>query len=191
MYQKYHTEALVLGSRQHGEADKVYALYTKDFGLVYARASAVRREASKMRYALQNYAHAHTSLVKGKRGWRLAGATALHAATGDAHGLHAFARASALVMRLVQGAERNDYLFAALSEAHEALRGVKDAGMAGIVEIVCVARVLYALGYLSSEALSTALFTHTAYTGESLLEAETLKDKLLVSINKAIAETHL
>jgi hypothetical protein len=47
------------------------------------------------------------------------------------------------------------------------------------------------LGYISTEALSTALFTHTAYTGEHLLEAETMKDKLLSSINQAIAETHL
>ena len=38
---------------------------------------------------------------------------------------------------------------------------------------------------------STALFTHTAYTGESLLEAETMKDRLLSSINRAIAETQL
>ena len=59
------------------------------------------------------------------------------------------------------------------------------------IEIVCVARVLFALGYISNEALSMALFTHTAYTGESLLEAETMKDKLLTSINKAIAETQL
>ena len=50
---------------------------------------------------------------------------------------------------------------------------------------------LYALGYISDEALKTALFTHTAYTGESLMEAETLKDKLLLSINRAIAETQL
>ena len=52
-------------------------------------------------------------------------------------------------------------------------------------------RVLYALGYLSAEALQTALFTHTAYTGEHLLEAETMKDKLLSSINRAISETQL
>ena len=59
------------------------------------------------------------------------------------------------------------------------------------IEIVCVARVLYALGYLSAEALETALFTHTAYASEHLLEAETKRNKLLSSINKAIAETHL
>ena len=72
MYQKYNTEALVLGSRETGESDRVYALFTKDFGLVRARASSVRSEKSLMRYALQNYSRANVSLVRGG-GWRAAG----------------------------------------------------------------------------------------------------------------------
>ncbi|HVU75695.1 MAG TPA: recombination protein O N-terminal domain-containing protein [Candidatus Paceibacterota bacterium] len=190
MYQKYQTEALVLGSRESGESDRSFSLYTKEFGLVRARASAVRTEHSRMRYALQNYALANVSLVRGKRGWRVAGATALKSAVGDTRGVSSFARTAELTLRLVHGEERNEYLFAALAEAHRALmQPVCDAH--AVIEIVCVARLLYALGYISSEALSTALFTHTAYTGESLLEAETMKDTLLSSINRAIAETQL
>ena|SRR3989344_9408411 len=190
MYQKYQTDALVLGSREIGEADKLIALFTRDFGLIRARASAIRKERSKMRHATQNYARAHVSLVRGKRGWRLAGASAVRNAQGDRRGIAAFARISELVSRLVQGEEPNAYLFAALSEAHDALIQEKCDAF-GTIEIVCVARILYSLGYISTEALSSALFTHTAYTGESLLEAETMRDKLLSSINKAIAETHL
>ena len=190
MYQKYQSEALVLKSRESGEADKIFTLFTKDFGLVRARATSVRSEKSRMRYALQNYARANAALVKGKRGWRLAGAAAHKGATGDSRGVAAFARIAELTIRLVHGEEKNDYLFAALSDAHDALM-VEKCDAFGTIEIVCVARMLYALGYISTEALSTALFTHTAYTGESLVEAETMKDKLLSSINKAIAETHL
>lgn len=190
MYQKYSTEALVLGSYESGESDRAMVLHTKDFGLVRARATAARAERSKMRYALQNYTLANVSLVRGKKGWRVAGAAALRVAAGDVRGIAAFARISELVMRLVHGEENNAYLFAALAEAHEALMREKVEAF-GTIEIVCVARVLYALGYISNEALSTALFTHTAYTGDSLLEAETLRDKLLTSINKAIAETQL
>jgi DNA repair protein RecO len=190
MYQKYNTEALVLGSRDGGESDKTFALFTKDFGLVRARASAVRKEHSKMRYALQNYAHVDVSLVKGKRGWRAAGAAAVKNASGDVRGVAAFARICELVLRLVHGEEVNLYLFAALSEAHDALMR-EDCDVFGTIEIVCVARVLYTLGYISNEALSSALFTHTAYTGESLVEAETMRDELLTSINRALAETQL
>jgi len=190
MYQKYHTDALVLGSRESGEADKTFSLFTRDFGLVRARATAVRAEKSKMRGALQNYSFSNVSLVKGKRGWRLAGATSLRGASGNRHGIATFARVSLLVLRLVQGEEKNDYLFAALAEAHEALLSA-DAELSAAIEIVCVARILYTLGYISSEALESTLFTHTGYGDPHLEEAKRLHDQLLLSINKAIAEAQL
>lgn len=190
MYQKYQTQALVLSSKESGENDVVVALYTQDFGLVRARASAARTESSKMRYALQKYTLASVSLVKGKRGWRVAGAIAERNAWGDMRGVSTFARVASLVTRLVQGEERSDYLYATLSEAHRTL--MQDNVPAhGMIELVCVARVLFALGYISDEALKTALFSHTAYTGEHLMEAETMRDVLLSSINRAIAETQL
>ncbi|MBI4094163.1 recombination protein O N-terminal domain-containing protein [Candidatus Kaiserbacteria bacterium] len=189
MYQKYYTEVLVLGSRERGEADRVFALFTKDFGLVRARASAVRAETSRMRYALQHYTRAKAALVRGKRGWRLGGAVALpdHLSHSTAA---VFARIARLVLRLVAGEERNDYLFDALSEAHRALsRSASEVH--AVIEIVCVARVLFALGYLSQEALSTTLFSHAAYTERDLAEALPLRDTFLTSINRAISESHL
>jgi len=190
MYQKYHTEALVLGSYESGEADKTLVLFTRDFGLVRPRATSVRSESSKMRYAVQHFSRVHISLIKGKRGWHAAGAAAIQIAQGDPRGIAAFARIAELAMRLVGADEKNEYIFEALAEAHAALMQEKVEAY-GMIEIVCVARILYSLGYISNEALNTALFTHTAYTGESLMEAETMKDKLLSSINRAIAETQL
>ncbi|MDP2648884.1 MAG: recombination protein O N-terminal domain-containing protein [bacterium] len=192
MYQKYNTEALVLGSRERGESDRTLALYTRDFGLVRARAGAVRKERSKMRYALQHYAHARASLVRGKRGWRLAGASAIRSASGGTGSIAIFARIAELTLRLVRGEEDNRYLFDALSNAHEALFGEdREEVVPTVVEIVCVARVLYALGYISTEALQTTLFAHTGYAGEHLLEADKLHDELLYSINRAISEAQL
>jgi recombinational DNA repair protein (RecF pathway) len=190
MYQKYQTDALVLKSSEQGEADKVCALYTHDFGLVYARASAVRAEGSRMRYALQNYSCARVVLVRGRRAWRLAGASATRNCSGGPETIAAFARISELVLRLVAGEEKNEYLFAALAEAHAALMQTQCSAWATI-EIVCVARVLYALGYLSAEALQTTLFTHTTYAPAHLEEAEVLYDALLSSVNRAIAETQM
>lgn len=188
MYQKYNTEALVLGSFERGEADKVFQLYTKDFGLVYARASAVRRESSRMRYALQNYAYARTSLVRGKRGWRVGGAVALQSA-GSGENVETCARIARLIVRLVAGEDENTYVFATLAEAHRALAESTEAR--ATIELVCVARILYGLGYLSAEALETTLFAHTSYAQEHVREAEALREKLLPSVNQAIAETHL
>lgn len=198
MYQKYTTDALVLGSREHGEADKVFVLYTRDFGLVWARASAVRTEHSKMRAALQSYARAHVSLVRGARGWRAAGASSSRSSIGvSPQRIRAFARIGELVVRLIGGEEANPYLFDSLAEAHGALFDeghpmsiMGDEGVASI-ELVCVARTLYALGYLSAEALETTLFAHTAYGLPELTEVGEKRDALLSSVNRAIAETQL
>lgn len=191
MYEKYQTDALVLRSYERGEADRVFALFTKEFGFVWARATAVRRESSRMRYALQHYAHANVSLVRGKRGWRLTGATARNGIDLTKESAsRTFARITYLVERLVGGEERNDYLYETLLEARTALAHAPKE-MESTIELVCVARVLFTLGYLSQEALGTALFTHTAYTGAALEEAEAKRRDLLSSVNKAIAETHL
>lgn len=191
MYQKYQTEAIVLRSYERGEADRVFALYTHEFGLLWARASAVRREGSKMRYALQNYSIANISLVRGTGGWRVAGARAVsNVDAANTSGLSALARIGKLVERLVRGEEKNEYLFTTLTEAHGALRTEAKENL-GAIELLCVARVLYTLGYISAEALGTALFSHTAYALPDLAEAEAARTKLLSSVNKALSETQL
>ncbi len=190
MYQKYHTEALVLGGTERGEADRTIALMTRDFGLVRARASAVRSEHSKMRYASQNFSRSVVSLVKGKRGWRLAGASARALPTGSVAGLSAYARIAELTLRLVAGEEKNEYLFEVIAEAHRVLMD-KEVTAVPTIEIVSVARVLFALGYISAEALKTTLFTHTQFGSDDLQEAEIMRETMLKSINRAIAETHL
>lgn len=220
MYQKYQTEAIVLATRESGEADKSFALYTREFGLVRARATAVRAEKSKMRSALQLFARANVALVRGKSGWRLAGAHALAGFAGDdLKSIGAFARIAELTVRLVAGEERNDYLYDALTSAHETLT-LTSVEAVPMVEIVAVARVLYALGYISSETIETdhasfsaenvrdpashrrapalrrgpipvSLFTHTMYAPVHLDEASTMREALLSSINRALGNTHL
>ena len=190
MYQKYQTESIVLSSRERGEADRVFALYTKDFGLVWARASGVRREESKMRYALQQYAHVHIGLVRGKRGWRLAGATAARQLSGSAAGAPTFARIAQLILRLVHGEEQNQFLFDTLALSHAALAESASHAVP-LIELAAVARVLYALGYLSSKAAGAALFAQTELSFIALDEVEAQREALLREINKAIAETQL
>jgi recombinational DNA repair protein (RecF pathway) len=188
MYQKYHTDVIVLGSSERGESDSTVTLISRDFGVLRARATGVRSEKSKMRYAVQHYTRSVASLVKGKRGWRIAGATA-KVLPGSGKGLSAFARISELVQRLVPGEEKNEYLFDVLEEAHRAL--MRGGEAVPVIEIVSVARVLFALGYISDEALKTTLFSHTQFGDEHIQEAEILKETMLKSINRAIADTHL
>ena len=189
MYTKYHTDALVLGTYEIAEADRAIVLYTRDFGLVRARAGGVRLERSKMRYALQSYSYSRVSLVRGKNGWRAAGATSMRLLPVGAV-TTSFARVAQLASRLIAGEERSDYLFAALSDAHASLSQCASESVPTI-EIMCVARVLYALGYISIEAMETTLFSHTTYADIHVAEALGAQDALLASINKALNEAQL
>ena len=191
MYQKYQTDALVLRNYERGEADRIFALFTREFGFVWARASAVRRENSRMRYSLQNGALAHVSLVRGNRGWRLAGASALRQLDmTQKSGAQAYARIALLLERLAGGEEPNPYLFDTLVESHAALMREGD-DLHPVIELVAVARMLYALGYLSQEAFGTALFAETAFTEMGLREVQDVRPKLLSSVNRALSETQL
>ena len=190
-YQKYQTDALVLGNFAQGEADRVYALYTSEFGLIRARATGVRKEKSKMRYALQSYSRAHVGLVRGRGGWRLAGA---HASRGvqsvSPEGLRSFARLAALLQRLLVSEERNEILFTVMTEAHSALAQPLISEWA-VIELLSVARILHVLGYLSTESLGAALFSHTLYDEMHIKAASAIQKDLLESVNRAIAETQL
>lgn len=189
-YEKYTTDALVLGSFERGEADKTLVLYTHAHGLIYARCSGMRKEHSRMRYALQDYSCASVSLVRGKSGWRVAGAHEQLCATGKPHaGLIIFARIARLLRRLVHGEEAHPYLFDTLKRAHTAL--LTDAKQQELVELVCVARMLHALGYLSAEGMGTALFAHTSYKMADIHGASEKRKALIRSINEAITESQL
>jgi hypothetical protein len=88
--------------------------------------------------------------------------------------LRTFARIARLVLRLVAAEERSDYLFDVLASAHEALFGASRDALPTI-ELVSVARILYALGYLSAEALGDALFVDAAFGADRLAHAETAR----------------
>lgn len=191
MYQKYQTDAFVLRSYERGEADRMFALFTREFGSLWARASAVRRENSRMRYSLQNGALAHISLVRGNKGWRVAGASAIaQLDMGQVSGAGAFARIALLLERLAGGEQPNPYLFDTLVESHAALMR-EEAALHPVIELVAVARMLFALGYLSQEAFGTALFAETAFTQAGLRAVQDMRPKLLSSVNKALSETQL
>ena len=53
MHEKYITEGIVLGKRGVGEANTLVFILTELQGLVRAKATSARREASKLRYGLE------------------------------------------------------------------------------------------------------------------------------------------
>jgi recombinational DNA repair protein (RecF pathway) len=108
--EKYTTEALVIESFDQGEHDRVYKLFTHDFGLVMAHAKSVRKLESKLRAHMLPRSVSLVTLVQGRDVWRLVGAEQLETKgtmIGDvAH----------LVRRLIRGEGAHKALYTRLME---------------------------------------------------------------------------
>src|SRR5258706_15146820 len=75
MHHIYHTEGIILGSKNFGEAGKYYSIFTRDLGMIYASAQGVRKMSSKLRFVLQDFAYIKIDLVEGKDFWRVTNAS--------------------------------------------------------------------------------------------------------------------
>lgn len=76
--EKYPTHCFVIESFDSGENDRVYKLFTREFGLVMARATSVRKLESKLRAHVMPRSLSLVTLVQGKEIWRLVGAEGQH-----------------------------------------------------------------------------------------------------------------
>ena len=183
MHHIYHTEGIILGSRNFGEAGKIYAIFTRDLGMIHASASGVRKMSSKLRFILSDFAYLKVDLVRGKDFWRLTSGTK----TGKLEGLPTRPEAfrvlfniARLLKRLLPGEDANPALFddfindlALLGEA----RGLEDIQNA---EIIAVLRILANLGYIAGDKMN-----------DIIKEVREKKIEILSLINQTLRETHL
>ncbi|PJE74592.1 MAG: hypothetical protein COV01_00995 [Candidatus Taylorbacteria bacterium CG10_big_fil_rev_8_21_14_0_10_41_48] len=192
MYSVYTTAGFVLGSAERGEANKIYSIYTKDFGLVCASAQAVRLEKSKLRYNLDDFTHGHFSLVRGKELWKLTGSEREGNIVSSVEARRVIARVLNLVRRLVHGEEKNLSLFSSLitmmNRAHKFSTDSKDLVS---FELLSLMRVLYSLGYVGLvDGLDESIFSGEI-TDEMLSIISKKKGNILMYVNRAIEQTQL
>ncbi len=186
-YAVYTTEGFVLGSTPSGEASKTFWIYTKDFGLIKAKAQGVRLLASKLRYAIEEYSLATFSLVKGREVWRLTGA---HDKKSPQENMLMRARVLSLVRRLVQGEEVNEKLFSALlalfDEKYMALTREEQIAF----ESLALIHVLSSLGYLDVHII-LGQEAKDEFSVYNLPLIQSKKKEVIMEINKALKETQL
>lgn len=95
--EKYTTEAIVIESFDQGEHDRVYKLFTREFGLVMAHAKSVRKLESKLRAHVMPRSIALVTLVQGRDVWRLVGAEGKPSSYESLH------EVATLVRRFIRG----------------------------------------------------------------------------------------
>lgn len=123
-------------------------LLTSDVGLVRARAQGLRRSGARLASALTTLAESTVTLVRGREGWRLAGAVLEENwfARLDAPRRGRAARVSHLLLRLVAGEAQDRTLFPILEAFFEALVILPEE-LQEAAEILAVLRILAALGF--------------------------------------------
>ncbi|OGI60733.1 DNA repair protein RecO [Candidatus Nomurabacteria bacterium RIFCSPHIGHO2_01_FULL_38_19] len=208
MHHIYHTEGIVLGSKNSGEAGKYYYIFTRDLGMIHASAQGVRKMSSKLRFVLQDFAYVNVDLVQGRDFWRVTSATKtsqLEKITKRPETFKIFTNIARLLKRLLAGVEPNEALFVDLLGGLSVLEkiSVKDAAPAGgqgpasgwretlhNAEAVMVLRVLNNLGYIGDSPTLKDLIK-SPFEESMIFEISKSRNHILRQINKALKETHL
>jgi DNA repair protein RecO (recombination protein O) len=194
MYKVYQTEALIVESKPHHEADKILTILTRNFGMIRAHARGVRHLKSKLRFSLQEMSFAEIAIVRGRDFWRIVNAVpAWNAyATLKQHRSRRelAARVLKLLKRLLSGEEGNPELFDLISEAFAFLSSEKNSDVKNF-EAVLVLRILHRLGYVGDSAALRQFLFGTDFTADLISSMDPLRKDAVQYINQSLKETNL
>lgn len=197
MYTKLHTEGIVLRARNVGEADRVFTIFTRDLGMVYAKGRGVRNLKSLQRYALQPMSLIDVSFVRSKQGWRVtnvAAKSSLFVLCGGNIGKRVFiTRVCMLLKRLVVGEEPHVELFVSIRSAFDYVfehdMSIDDLKT---IEVLTALRVLHMLGYLKEGGVWDAFLLDTTKITPTLVsEVKKVRRQAVTEVNRALKETQL
>jgi len=193
MHHIYHTEGIILGSRNSGEAGKYYYIFTRDLGMIYASAQGVRKMSSKLRFVLQDFAYLKIDLVQGRDFWRVTTASKtnkLEEITKKPENLKVFVNIVHLLKRLLAGVEPNEALFADVLNGLIILEKSNTTEDLRNIEAIIVLRMISNLGYIGDSVMLGTLIK-SPFEENILYEVAKNRGKILSEINKALKETHL
>lgn len=193
MHHIYHTEGIILGSRNLRESDKYYFIFTRDLGMIYASASGVRKMSSKLRYILQDFAYIKVDLVQGRNTFRVTSASKTNLLGGVTKRPETFriiSNIARLLKRLLTGVEPNELLFTDLVNSFSVLEKIESEHDLQNIEAVIVLRILSNLGYIGDHALLENLIKSPFEEG-MIFQASQSRRYVLEHINKALKETQL
>jgi DNA repair protein RecO len=193
MHHIYHTEGLILSSADWGEAGRHYAIFTRDLGMIHARATGVRKLSSKLRFTLQDFAFVKIDLVQGKNYWRVTSASKTNELENLAKNratFSVFSNIAKLLKRLLAGAEQNETLFSDLINGLLILEKTEKREDLQNIEAIIVLRILNNLGYIGGNEVLQNLIK-SPFEENLIFEVSKSRSQVLSQINKALKETHL
>jgi DNA repair protein RecO (recombination protein O) len=190
-YTKYHTQGVILKSFDSGEADRGYQIFTRDLGLIYAKAQSVRELRSKLRFGLQEFTVAELSFVRAKETWRITHAHAQHNVLGSIlqqrDKVALLRRMMRLLRRLLQGEEKDMALYDIVSKALLFL-GQRSFSKEDLLnfEVLIVLRLLKQLGYLGENRRFGYILAAPYINDMHVSEAGRIRSRAVAEINRTL-----
>ena len=193
MSHKIHTtDGLVLKSRDYGESNRIFWIYTRDLGLVRVLARSVREMRSKIRGTIEDFALVRLSLVEGRELWRVINVVESYHGAGllrDRAKMRVLARVSALLLRFIQGEETNPELFDDVVSSLSYLRG-NDIRNYQDLELLFFMRILYRLGHID-KTQETSMLLDGQLSDKGVEKISTKRRAVTTLIKQAFEESHL
>lgn len=196
MYHIHTTEAFVLNVYPSGEKNNFITLFTREFGMIRAKAQSVRSDSSKLRYSLQEYSYIQISLVKGKEIWRITNAIPIFnlyfELKKDEKKFRVLARIFLLISRLIPEEGCETLIF---DDIEEICMNAKDSVYTDksieTLEWLFVLRMLWFLGYLHNKDFQDLCGSDVQWTDLYLDSISSYKSSAIFSINQALKASQL
>ncbi|MEK7585526.1 MAG: recombination protein O N-terminal domain-containing protein [Patescibacteria group bacterium] len=191
-YQHYHTSGLILSSRDVGEADRLYDIFTERFGRITALAKSVRQLKSKLRYQLRDWQLVKLSLVRGKNVWRIVYTESRAGATLGQERERVLGRWLKLLDRLVVDEGRRPSVWREVWQAYFFLQteSLAPAALADY-ELLASLRLLEALGYCEVPRSCAIFGVGTPWLATPLDQVSPHRDSITAVVEEALYHSHL
>lgn len=190
-YHIYTTEGIILKRTPFGEANILVHVLTQDLGLIMASARSARLYVSKLRPALQEYAHVSVSCIKGKGGWKITNVVSKGSFYFESpkYAHRVMSQVTTVLMKMIQGETPHKEVFEIVKGGFTFLKNVKE-DLVSDFEILIVLRILKELGYVVNDE-DTNAFLGNEWSDELLIKINISKKSIVAVVNKALKESQL
>jgi DNA repair protein RecO (recombination protein O) len=188
----YNTEAFIMSSHNSGEADRVYKLFTKDLGVITAKATGIRKIESRLNFFVQDFKYIDASLVKGKTIWRLVSARPIHELNSKKSlSTPSRIRSLQLIQKLAPEEEPLVDLFNELVSAYSFTSNTHPSNdnMQSIEALIAL-KILHALGYWGDEQGDMEFIT-SPFDTIAIEKIKKVKKSIIKELNNSLRATQL
>lgn len=191
-YHIYTTEGIILKRAPFGEANLLLYILTSELGLIIASARSARVSASKLRPALQEYAHVTVSCVKGKGGWKVTNVASIenYFFESPEYTHKVLAQIVTLLIKMMPGEESHQAVFTLAKSAFGEIKNIEKESIESF-EMLVVLRVMFELGYVAKNSDIEIFMKDNNWDNNILKEVSISRNILIAVINKAIKESQL